>query len=98
MTCFWNTVRDFYRSSAVYCSGDRKDFHGGIYDRCGQSGELSLKNLVKYCIKSRSLPLMAWKHYTMPAVADLVNDVYIALNDMPEKIDKQLYQHWLIFN
>ena len=59
-----------------------------------------MKNLIKYCIKSRSLPLMGWRHYTMPAVAVLANEVYLALDKMPEKIDREskLYQQWLIFN
>lgn len=100
MKHFWNSVRDFFNSAAVRASGDRKDFHHGIYDRCCQSGELSLKNYIKYCIKSHSLPLAAWKYYTMPTVAVLVNDVCTALNNMPENIDKEskLYQQWLIFN
>jgi hypothetical protein len=36
----------------------------------------------------------------MPMVAVLTVNVYIALNKMPEKIDRhgKLYQHWLIFN
>ena len=100
MRHFWHSVRDFFNSAAVRCSGDRKDFHHGIYDRCCQSGELSLKNYVKYCIKSHSLPLASWKYYTMPTVAVLVNDVCTALNNMPENINREskLYQHWLIFN
>ena len=98
MTHFWNAVRDFFRTAALHCSGDRKDFHHGIFERCHKGGELSIVNYIKYCIKSRSLPLLSWKHYTMPAPAVLVTSVCAALNKMPEKIDEQLYQHWLIFN
>ena len=102
MKSFWNGVRDFFQSAIVRCSGEKKhnDFYDGFLNRCYQSGELSLKNYVKYCIKSRSLPLLAWKYHTMPQAALLVGDVYSALNTMPEKIDKQgkLYQQWLIFN
>ena len=98
MISFWNSVRDFYRAAALHCSGDSKDFHHGIFMRCHKDGELSIANCIKYCIKSRSLPLMAWKHYTMPAPAILVIPVCAALNKMPQKIDEQLYQHWLIFN
>ena len=100
MKSFWNTARDFFQAAIVRCSGDRKDLHHGILNRCAQGGELSLKNYIKYCIKSRSLPLSGWNYYTMPTVAVLTVSVYIALNKMPQKIDRQgeLYRHWLIFN
>ena len=100
MNAFWNVVRDFFQAAVVRCSEDRKDPHSGIYCRCAENGELSLKNFVKYCIKSRSLPLMAWRYYTMPTVAVLAVDVYLALNKMPEKIGHtgELYRQWLIFN
>ena len=100
MNAFWNVVRDFFQAAVVRCSKDRKDPHSGIYCRCAENGELSLKNFVKYCIKSRSLPLMAWRYYTMPTVAVLAVDVYLALNKMPGKniSESKLYQQWLIFN
>ena len=61
---------------------------------------LMAKNYIKYCIKSRSLPVKNWKHYTMPAVAVLANEVYYELeNDPGTAVEKsKLYQHWLIFN
>ena len=100
MKSFWNLVRDFFQAAVVRCSQDRKDIHHGIFCRCAEKGELSLKNFIKYCIKSRSLPLLAWKHYTMPTVAVLAIEVYFALDKLPEKIDRdsKLYQQWLIFN
>ena len=100
MKSFWHLVRDFFQAAVVRCSKDRKDPHSGIYCRCAENGELSLKNLIKYCIKSRSLPLMAWNYYTMPTVAVLVVDVYIALSKMPGKniSESKLYRQWLIFN
>ena len=71
-----------------------------IYLKCCEESELSLKHFIKYCIKSRTLPLKIWQRYTMPTVAVLANEVYQALADKPtEKISKsKLYQHWLIFN
>ena len=100
MNAFWNVVRDFFQAAVVRCSKDRKDPHSGIYCRCAENGELSLKNFIKYCIKSRSLPFLAWNYYTMPAVAVLVVDVYIALSKMPGKniSESKLYRQWLIFN
>ncbi|MBQ9087811.1 MAG: hypothetical protein IJY46_03430 [Lentisphaeria bacterium] len=100
MKSFWNLVRDFFQAAVVRCSQDRKDVHHGIFCRCAEKGELSLKNYIKYCIKSRSLPLWAWRYYTMPTVAVLAEMVYRALDKMPEKIDREskLYQQWLIFN
>ena len=100
MMSFWNTVRDFFRSAIVRCSDDKKDLHRGFFQRCHQGGELSPANYIKYCIKSRSLPMAAWKYYTMPTVVILAVDVYMALERMPEKIDRQckLYQQWIKFN
>ena len=100
MKSFWNVVRDFFQAAVVRCAEDKKDLHTGIYCRCAENGELSLKNYIKYCIKSRSLPLMGWSYYTMPTVGVLAVEVYLALSKMPEAIDREgkLYQHWLIFN
>ena len=99
MKSFWHIVRDFFRSAVVRCAGDN-DLHYGIFNCCCQSGELSLKNYIKYCIKSRSLLLMGWNYYTMPTVAVLAVSVDIALDKMPQKIDRQgeLYRHWQMFN
>ena len=46
------------------------------------------------------MPIVGWRAYTMPTVAVLAVDVYLALNKMPEKIDRkgELYRQWLIFN
>ena len=102
MFSFWNSVRDLFQTAIVRCSGAKKhnDFRDGIYTRCFQRGENSLKNYIKYCIKTRSLPLIDWGYYTIPPVAVLVEDVYSALNEMPETTDEKskLYQQWLIFN
>ena len=101
MKSFWHQVRDFFQAAVVRCSHDKKDLHTGIFCRCAEKGELSLKNFIKYCIKSHSLPLGAWNYYTMPPVAVLAVDVYWALSKMPEKntVSKsKLYRHWLIFN
>ena len=100
MKSFLNSVRDFLQAAVIRCAGEGENIRDGIFCRCRKSGELSLKNYIKYCIKSRSLPLGKWKYYTIPQAAVLVEDVFSALNDMPEKMDEQnkLYQHWLIFN
>ncbi len=99
MTDFWNSVRDFFCAMILCCAG-KGDLRSNLYKRCCQSGEVSLKNFVKYSLKSRSLPPGNLKFYTMPATAVLLEDVYAALKIMPEKIDKnsKLYQRWLIFN
>ena len=102
MVAFWNNVRKLFQSAIVhYIGGDKNNnLRDKILNLCRQSNEVSIKNYIKYCIKSRSLPLGAWKYYTMPPVALLVSDIYSALDNMPNKIDKQgkLYQNWLIFN
>ena len=99
MTDFWNGVRDFFLEMILCCAG-KGDLRSNLYKRCRQSGEVSLKNFVKYSLKSRSLPPGNLKFYTMPATAVLLEDVYNALKTMPGKIDKnsKLYQRWLIFN
>jgi hypothetical protein len=72
----------------------------GIYQSCAERGEKSLKNLLKYCIKSHTLPLTDFKYFTIPPVAVLAKEVYFKLNTTPEKVDEQskLYRQWLIFN
>ena len=103
MISFWNGVRDFFQAAITRCSGDQ-EYHGfrnGIYNRCCACGETSFKNYIKYCIKSRTLQIAPdWQFYTIPSVAVLIHDVYLALNRIPDKLDKQskLYQQWLIFN
>ena len=102
MISFWNSVRDLFQFALRSVSGgaEYKDFCSEIYTRCRKGGETSLKNYIKYCIKSRSMPLKNWKYHTVPAAALLAAEISPALNTMPEKIDKQskLYRQWLIFN
>ena len=102
MQAFWHGVRDFFQSAMVRCAGENKhqELQDGIYSKCRSSGEVSLKNYIKYCIKSRSLPLIFRHWYSMPAAAVLLSDLYFALNDIPGEIDRnsKLYQQWLIFN
>jgi hypothetical protein len=71
-----------------------------IYLKCSEESELSLKHFIKYCIKSRSLPLTNWKRHTMPPVAILAERVYQELGNTPDKAVEQskIYQQWLIFN
>ena len=102
MTEFWQSVKEFFQFAILQSSGAVKSdcIQSSVYAQCCRSREVSLKNFLKYCIKSRSLPLSGWKNRAVPAVAFLLADVYEALNVMPSKIDRQgkLYRHWLIFN
>ena len=103
MISFWNSVRDFFQAAMSRCSGEQEyhSFRDGIYNRCYASGEISIKNYIKYCIKSRTLQIAPdWHFYRIPPVAVLILDVYQALNRIPDKLDKQseLYRQWLIFN
>jgi hypothetical protein len=101
MIAFWNGVRDFFLSAMVRCAGVKKhnDLQDGLYYRSSISGENSLKNCIKYCIKSRALPLANLWYYQMPAVAVLADEVYSALNMSNKNIsESKLYQQWLIFN
>lgn len=100
---FHQEVRKFFQAAILCCTGEENpgNLQKEIYSRCYKSGEVSLENLVKYCIKSRTLPPAGqWKYHMIPAVAFLVNDIYTKLNNMPQTIDRQskLYQHWLLFN
>ena len=100
MEQFWNGVRDFFQFAMRYCAGAEQpvDMPCGIYKKC--SGERSLKNYIKYCIKTRALPLTDWKMYIVPPVAGILPDLYAALDQIPAELNKQgkLYRHWLIFN
>ena len=92
-------VRDIFRECMEF-TGENYGW-AEVYLRCEKNGEVSWKNFIKYCIKSRALPLNEWYFYTMPPVAVLANDVYYELANIPEKsaVSKsELYQQWLIFN
>jgi hypothetical protein len=97
---FWHDACDFWRASLLRCAGveDSGKLYRGIYDKSRKNGEVSLKNYLKYCIKTRTLALTGGKKYSVPAVAVLLPEVYSALAVMPEKIGRKLHQHWLIFN
>ena len=71
-----------------------------MYCRCLKSGEVSLKNFIKYCIKTRTLPLAEMRRYSMDPAAVLAREVYRELDgSLPENIsNSKLYQRWLIFN
>ncbi len=90
-------VRDMFRECTKHIC---RESCAELYLLCQKHGENSLKNYVKYCVKSRTLPLAHWHYYTMPPVALLANEVYRALENMPGKFDvkSKLYQQWLIFN
>ena len=93
----WCAVRDIFVECVENICGD---WCVNTRDECKKHSELSLKNFIKYCIKSRTLPLKNWKHYTMPPVAVLANDVYEELKNMPSATvsGSKLYRQWLIFN
>ena len=93
----WQQVRDIFRECVEYiCKNGCAD----TYEECKKRGEISLKNFIKYCVKSRSLPLKNQRYYTMPPVAILANEVYRELGNMPPENVSQskLFQQWLIFN
>ena len=93
---FWSDVRDMFRSCIEIICGSR---FAALPLHCKNSGEISLKNLIKYCIKLRTFPAADWKWYTIPTVAALLPELDQALKDMPENVvSSKLYQHWLIFN
>jgi hypothetical protein len=102
ITAFWLEVRDFYRAALLRCAGadNAKQLAGGIYRCSKKSGEISLKNLLKYCVKLRTLPLRDWKLYAIPPAAVILPELYKALDDMPQAIDREsrLYRHWQVFN
>ena len=97
LNSYWIAVRDIFRECMEHICGNNCS---EIYLPCRQSGEISLKNLIKYCIKSRRVPVTELKNHTLPAVAVILPQLYSALKKMPEKIDlkSKLYQHWLMFN
>ena len=102
MAEFCKEVREFFRTAMLRCAQapDAESLASSVHKRCTAAGEVSLKNLVKYCIKNRTLLLKNWHYYAIPTVAVLLEDLYTALEKTPEKLDKQnkLYRQWLIFN
>ena len=102
MPLFWNSVRDFYRFSLLACSqaNNEKDLLSCIYKECIKGNEYSIKNWIKYSVKTRSLPFNNWKNYTLPGVVLLLPQIALQLDEMPQNLPKdgKLYSHWLLFN
>lgn len=93
----WSDVRDMFRRCIEETCGQdlaALSFH------CENSGEISLKHLIKYCIKLREIPASNWQWYMLPTVAALIPELDQALEDMPGALirNSKLYQHWQIFN
>jgi hypothetical protein len=93
----WRDVRDMFRRCITEICGENC---GELASHCRNSGEISLKNWMKYCIKSRSFPVRDWQFYTMPAVTALIPELDEALANMPRRTvsGSKFYQQWLIFN
>jgi len=91
---WWRTVRDVFKECMVRVLGE------DVYAKCSTEGEVSLKNFIRYCIKSRSLPPGNWKAHTAPAAAVLAEEVLRTLENTPASPLEQseLYRQWLIFN
>ena len=102
MVLFWNSVREFFRAEILRCAGtvDSKDLLNSLYLRSRKDGEVTWKNLMKYCLKTRSFPLVDRKKYMIPAVSGILPELYSGLEEIPEKLEQKskLFQHWLIFN
>ena len=97
MDLLWSDVREMFRKCMREICGE---YYTELYLCCKESGETSLKNLIKYCIRLRRIPAADWRKFTMPAVAALLPELDGALKKMPEEqiCDSKLYQQWLIFN
>ena len=97
MDLLWSDVREMFRKCMREICGE---YYTKLYLCCKESGETSLKNLIKYCIRLRRIPAADWRKFTMPAVAALLPELDGALKKMPEEqiCDSKLYQQWLIFN
>ena len=102
MAEFCQKVREFFQTAILRCAQapDADSLASSVYKRCTSAGEVSWKNLAKYCIKNRTLLLKNWHYYAIPTVAVLLKDLYAVLEKTPEKLDEQskLYRQWLIFN
>ena len=93
----WSDVRDMFRRCIEETCGQNL---AALSFHCENSGEISLKHLIKYCIKLREIPASNWQWYMLPTVAALIPDLDQALEDMPGALirNSKLYQHWQIFN
>ena len=102
MTAYWQSAAEFFRAAVLRTAGcsNAESLTGAIYLCCKKSGEVSLKNLLIYSVKTRSLPLTGIKKYMTPAVAGILPELYRQLDKLPVfPVQKsKLYQFWLIFN
>lgn len=98
----WNQVKDFYRFGMLYCAkaNDENNLLKSLAVQCKKNNEVSIKNYLKYSIKSRSIPINDFYVYCLPAVASILPVLYNNLDTTPTavKINRKLYKHWLIFN
>lgn len=91
-----HSVRDMFAGCMELVCGKNCE---AIYLNCRERDELSLKNYLKYCVKSRSFAPLRSRFFA-PAVASLLPELAEALQKIPDKSPEKskLYQHWLIFN
>lgn len=98
----WQDAASFTQAMILNCSGtaDAAELSNAIFSRSRQDGEVSLKNYLKYAIKTRSFFPVPWKKYAVPAVAGILPELYDNLGKLPDKTagKSKLFQHWLIFN
>ena len=102
MIAYWQSAAEFFRAAVLRtaAAGKEDDLPRAIGLCCKKSGEVSLKNLLIYCVKTHSLPLTEMKRYMAPAVAGILPELYRQLDKLPVfPVQKsKLYQLWLIFN
>ncbi|MBR7104136.1 MAG: hypothetical protein IKC65_04275 [Lentisphaeria bacterium] len=75
----WSAVRELFKACMISVCGKECS----LLEANGKR-ECALKNLIKYCIKSRSIPGFPRK-YMLPAVVALMPELYAALENRPEK-------------
>lgn len=94
MALFLEDVHKFYNESILAVSGAEtsRQIDRGCYVRCRKSGELSIFNYVKFCIKTRILHIPE-RFLFMPPVAAVLCLLYDRTS-----YDAKLYHYWLKFN
>lgn len=94
MTLFLNEVRKFYNESILYITGaeTHEQIVKGCYARCCKSGELSLFNYIKRCVKTRKAYIPK-PFLFMPPAAAALSMLYNRTS-----YDTELYNYWSKFN
>ena len=91
---YFNCVRKFFQASVLAVAGAEsvENIRQAVLEKCIASKEVSMKNYIKYCLKTRKVHCNI-KYLQMPPVATVLCKLFDQ-----NVCDKELYKQWLKFN